>query len=136
VKPFAIWLAGFVIVVGGLAFGYHLVRQGNPDRVFVVVDGSFEMQREWDGIPDLLDELDDRRYAEFALATEKPSDRGHTWQDTLNLGQVQPYGPRDLACLVDPVCYADIIDATELLLVTNAPDTELEGLDGWTVIRP
>jgi hypothetical protein len=132
----AIWLGAFLIVVGGFALGYHTIRQGSPDRVFVVVDGSFEMQREWDGIPDLLDELDDRRYAEFAIASEKPSDRGHTWRDSLDLGAIVPYGPRDLACLLDPVCYPDINDATELLIVTNASDTELEGLDGWTVIRP
>lgn len=135
-KALAIWLVGFVVVIGGLALGYHLMRQGSPDRVFVVVDGSFEMQRFWDEVPDLLDGLDDRRYAEFALASEKPSDRGHSWQATLDLGAIVPYGPRDLACLVEPVCYPEINDATELVIVTNAPDADLAGLDGWTVVRP
>jgi hypothetical protein len=136
VKPLAIWFSAFVIVVGGLAVGYHLFRQGSPDRVFVIVDGSFEMQREWEGIPELLDQLDDRRYAEFALASEKPTDRGHSWQATLELGEIVPYGPRDLGCLSEPVCYPEINEATELLLVTNASEPEVAGLTEWTLVRP
>lgn len=135
-KALAIWLAGFVLVVGGLSAGYHFFRDGNPARILVVVDGSFEMQRDWDGVVEALDSIDDRRYAQFALATEKPSDPGHGWQSTLELGAISAYGPRDFSCLQEPICDPKAGEASELILITNAPDSDLAALDDWTVIRP
>jgi hypothetical protein len=130
VKPLAIWFGVFVVVVGGFFFGYDRVREANPDMVFVVVDSSFPMEQDWRSVQGVLDGLDDRRYAEFALATEKESIHG--WRSRLSLGAVAPYAPRDLT----GIDYPEMDEATELVLVTNAPDSELAGFDTWEIVRP
>lgn len=129
-KPLAIWLGVFVIVIGGFFFGYDRFRDANPDRVFVLVDSSFGMEPDWRSVQGVLDQLDDRRYTEFALATEKESIHG--WRSRLSLGAVAPYAPRDLT----DIDYPEIDEATELILVTNAAESELTGFEAWEIVRP
>ena len=80
-KPFVIWLAGIAIVFGVFAVVTNLVR--GTDRVFVVVDSSFAMTEVWNQVPAELNDLDNERYAEFALATEK--ELVHSWSPGLTL---------------------------------------------------
>jgi hypothetical protein len=66
-----------VVVFGVFAFLANTVRE--TDEVFVLVDSSFAMQDVWTRVAVELDRIDDDRYSEFALATEKSpvqSDRG------------------------------------------------------------
>lgn len=129
-KPLAIWLGVFVVVVGGFFFGYDRFRAANPDRVFVLVDSSFQMEQDWRSVQGTLDDLDDRRYAEFALATEK--EPIHGWRNRLSLGAVAPYAPRELT----GISYPEMSEATELVLVTNAAESELVGFENWEIVRP
>ena len=131
-KPLAIWFGIFALVFGAVAIGYHLQRDGDPDQVLVVVDSSFEMESVWRQVPDELDELDDERYSEFALATEKQLI--HTWAPELRLGQVTPFAPRDFSSLTSGE-FDEVDGATELVLITNAPVDETEDLDGWRIVR-
>jgi hypothetical protein len=132
-KAFVIWLL-LVAALFGLAAGvYHLMRSGDPERVFVVVDSSFPMEEDWDEVAPVLDELDDDRYGEFALATEKNA--VHSWEDELVLAGVSAYAPRDLTKLAKPDAYPEMAEADRLVLVTNAPPAETEQLTDWEIIQ-
>ena len=87
--------------------------RGDTGRVFVLVDSSFPMESVWDQVGDELDEIDDQRFSEFALATEKA--RVHSWSDDLRLGAVTPFAP----CGFDDVAgYTEIGEADNLILIT------------------
>ncbi len=133
-KPLAIWLSAFLVIVGGLAVGYHFVRQANPEQVFVLIDSSFEMEREWSRLPGVLADLEGDRYAEFALFTEKQ--RVHGWASALTLdNSISAWGPRDLTG-IDSSTYPELGDASKRVLISNAPDSELAGFSDWTILRP
>ncbi len=131
-KPLAIWFGAFALVFGAFAVGYHFLREGDPDQVLVVVDSSFDMESVWRQIPDQLDDLDNGRYSEFALATEKQLI--HSWSPELRMGAVTPFAPRDFTSLTSGE-FDEIEEASELVLITNASDAETDELDGWRVVR-
>lgn len=131
-KAFAFWLAGFVIVFGGLALIINAVR--STERVFVVVDSSFPMTQVWDRVPQELDRLDDRRFTEFALATEK--DLIHTWSPRLDLAGTNPFAPCDFDEIED---HAEVDEADELILITTSGSCDTSGLtEAWdiTMLEP
>lgn len=127
-KPLAIWVIGFVVVIGVFALVVNVVR--DTSRVFVVVDGSFPMNGVWNQVPDELDKIDDRRYSEFALATEKSL--VHSWSDRLRLGAVSPFAP----CGFDEaVGYTEIAEADDLILITTpASCTTADQFTDWEII--
>ncbi len=131
-KPFAIWLALTLVVFGIFGTVYHLYRSANPTKVLVVVDSSFPMDAAWDRVPDELDQIGDKRYAEFSLVTEK--ERIHSWSSTLEPGTVEkvdPYAPRNW----DGLDYPEIEEAEEIYLLTNAGRSETEQFRGWKIVR-
>jgi hypothetical protein len=130
VKPFAVWLGAVAVVFGVVAGGYHMMRQGDPDRVFVVVDTAFDMDEVWRQVPGVLDGLDNDRYTEYALATDKGS--VHGWQSELRLNSTTPYAPRNLTAIT---AYPEVAEASKLILVTNAAPGEIAGLSGWEIVR-
>lgn len=127
-KAFAYWLAGFVVVFGGLALIINAVRE--TERVFVVVDSSFPMTEVWDQVPAQLDRLDDERYTEFALATEKRL--VHTWGTRLDLAGTAPFAP----CDFDEVeTFPEVAEADELILITTAGSCDTSDLtEAWNII--
>ncbi len=128
-RAFAIWLAAFVVVFGAFAFITNNTREF--DEVFVLVDSSFEMQDVWTRVPGELDRLDDDRYAEFALATEKSI--VHGYQERLRIGDVVPFAPCDTDQLER---YAQIETADRLVMVTREGSCLTEGLEGdWEIIE-
>jgi hypothetical protein len=129
-KALAIWFGILGIVFGALFAGYHLMRSANPAQVFVVVDSSYEMQQVWRRVPAALDEIDGRRYAQFALATEKGI--VHGWSDELNLGPITPYAPRDLSAVG---AFPESNEAAERILITNAAGAATTGLADWSIVR-
>lgn len=133
-KAFFSWLAITLAAFGGLGGGYHLALQGNPHRVLVVVDSSFAMKPDWSRIPRVLDRIDNERYAQFALATEKGP--VHGYGSRLDAGRLTPYAPRDFSRLDSLENTPELADADEYVLVTNASASETGGLSGWTIIRP
>jgi hypothetical protein len=132
VKALVIWLGIAVAVFGTFSVGYHLWRTSHPDRVLVVVDSSFPMETAWSQVPTELDDLDDRRYGEFALVTEKQA--VHTWSDELDIGDVTPFAPRDFDLFATDSPYAEFEEATEVILLTNAEPSEVEDITDWTVV--
>lgn len=128
-KSLAIWFAGFVVVFGTFAVAYHFVREGSPERVFVVVDSSFTMEAVWREVPGALDELDDERYAEFALATEK--EHIHTWESGLSLPDVTPFAPCDFDEILG---YQEVAEADDLVLITTAGSCDTTAFAEWRII--
>jgi hypothetical protein len=127
VKALAFWLAGFVVVFGGLALIINAVRA--TERVFVVVDSSFPMTRVWDQVPGELDRLDDQRYTEFALATEK--NLVDSWGSSLDLGSVNPFAPCGFDEIED---YTEVGEADELILITTSGSCETDSLtEPWNI---
>lgn len=133
-KAFFSWLAVTLVAFGGLGGSYHLVLNSNPHRVLVVVDSSFGMKPDWNRVPRILDKIDNQRYSQFALATEKGP--VHGYKRRLEAGRMTPYAPRDFSLLDSLDNALELADADEYILVTNAPAGEIGGLGGWTVVRP
>lgn len=130
-KPLAIWLAGFGLLFGLYGGISHTVRSNDPEQILVVVDSSFPMTEVWDQVASELDRIDDRRYAEFALATEKRPI--HSWAAKLTLGAIDPFAP----CGFDEVAaYPAVAEADEVVLITAEASCDRSGLPaGWTVIE-
>lgn len=126
-KPLAVWVIGFLVVFGVFALVVSIVR--DTGRVFVVVDSSFPMRRVWNQVPGQLDEIDDQRFSEFALATEKAT--VHSWSDNLRLGAVTPFAP----CGFDDVAaYTEIGEADKLILITTPASCPTNQFADWTII--
>ena len=126
-KPFAFWAIGLLVVFGVFALALNIVR--DTSRVFVVVDSSFPMERVWDQVADELDRIDDGRYSEFALATEKSS--VHSWSDQLRIGAIRSFAP----CGFDEVAaYPEIGDADDLILITTQGSCSTDQFSDWEII--
>ena len=126
-KPLAFWVVGLLVVLGGFVVIVNLVRE--TSRVLVVVDSSFPMTQVWDRVPGELDEIDDQRYSEFALATEKSL--VHSWSPELRLGPVTPFAPCDFG---DIAAYTEIADAEDLILITTSTSCSTEAFSDWSII--
>lgn len=127
-RPLAIWIIVVGVLLGAVALATTALR--DTKRVFVVVDSSFPMSTVWRRVPTTLDDIDDRNYTEFALATEKSS--VHTWDGQLRLGSVEAFAPCDFD---DITAYPEVQDADELILITTAASCDTSGLAGWTIIN-
>jgi hypothetical protein len=129
VKPLAIWIAVVAAVFGGFAVVTNLSR--DTERVFVVVDSSFQMQPVWSDVRRELDRIDDADYSEFALATEK--DPIHSWQAALELVGVEPFAP----CTFDGIDqYPEASEADELILITTSTNScDTAALGDWQIIQ-
>ena len=136
-KPLAIWLAVVVVVFGG----YALIASGTRDTkmVYVFVDSSNPMQPVWRKVTRELDRLDDRDHTEFALAEgqRQRSRLVHSYQSTLDLGNVTPFAPCSFA---DVDTFPEAADADEKILITTAVSTANPACDtttlvGWDVIE-
>lgn len=133
-RAFAIWLLITLAGFGGLGGGYHLSLSSDPHRVLVVVDSSFAMKPDWHLVPRALDRIEKRRYAQFALATEKGPVHGYGRR--LDEGRLTPYAPRDFSNLETLDAAPELAGAAEYVLITNAPPGDTGGLGGWTIVRP
>lgn len=133
-RAFFAWLTIALAAFGSAAGGYHLYLENAPRHVIVVVDASFPMRQDWARVPDLLRSLRDQRYSTFSLYTEKRPI--HSAEPAVTLGRVTPYAPRDFSKLEvwsrEPV----FEDASEVVLITNAPEAHAGVPSGWTVLRP
>ncbi len=128
-RAFAIWLAAFVVVFGAFAFITDNVRE--TEEVFVLVDSSFEMQDVWTRVAVELDRIDDERYSEFALATEKQL--VHDFQERLRIGDVVPFAPCDDEGIGR---YPQIETADRLVMITTEGSCLTEGLEGdWEIVE-
>ncbi len=132
-KPIFAWFLVATLTLGGLGGGYHYYLSQNPKKIALVVDSSYPMKAVWNQIPRLLDQLDDQRYASYALYSEKR--KIHDWATSLSAPKKLPYAPRDFSKLAEGQWTADLDQATRRILVTNASVDETSSLDGWEVIR-
>lgn len=126
-KSLAIFVAGLVIVFGAFAIITSIVR--DTGRVFVAVDSSFPMVEVWSQVPGALDDIDNQRFSEFALATEK--ELVHSWRDSLKLGSTTPYAPCDFS---EIEAYDEIEAADELILITTTSSCSTDAFAAWKVI--
>ncbi|MFQ5973839.1 MAG: hypothetical protein ACE5Q3_16050 [Alphaproteobacteria bacterium] len=133
-KAFATWLLGTLAAFAILSGSYHTSLSDNPRKVLVIVDSSFPMEPVWHRVRERLKELDDQRYSEFALFTEKS--RIHGWESRLSPGRFTPYGPRRFDRLLGGPTSAEFSEANTVYLLTNAPAGEIEAFGDWEIIRP
>ena len=126
-KPLAIFVIGLAVVFGAIAVITGIVR--DTSRVFVVVDSSFPMVEVWSQVPGALDDIDDQRYSEFALATEK--ELIHSWRDSLHLDDTTPFAPCDFS---EIEAYDEIEAADELVLITTSSSCPTDAPTAWRVI--
>lgn len=126
-KPFAFWAIGLLVVFGVFALAVNVVR--DTSRVLVVVDSSFRMESVWDQVADELDRIDDGRYSEFALATEKSS--VHSWSDHLRIGAIRPFAPCDFD---EVAAYTEINEADDLILITTQGSCSTDQFSNWEII--
>ena len=126
-KPLAIFVVGLAVVFGAFAIITGIVR--DTGRVFVVVDGSFPMVEVWSQVPGALDDIDNQRFSEFALATEKGLI--HSWRDSLQLDSTTPFAPCDFS---EIEAYSEIGEADDLVLITTSSSCPTDALTTWRVI--
>jgi len=127
VKPLAFWVVGLAVALGIFVVVVNIVRE--TGRVLVVVDSSFPMTEVWDAVSDELDEIDNQRFSEFALATEKSL--VHSWSSELRLGPVTPFAP----CDFDEIAgYTEVKDADDLILITTSTSCSTEAFSDWSII--
>ncbi len=126
-KPLAFWVIGLAVALGIFVAVVNVVRE--TGRVLVVVDSSFPMAEVWNRVPSELDEIDEQRYSEFALATEKSL--VHSWSQELRLGAVTAFAPCDFD---EITTYTEVADADELILITTSTSCSTEAFSDWTII--
>ncbi len=129
-KALLMWATGVIVAFGALAGVTNATR--GTEQVFVVVDTSFEMQGKEARVTAELDRIDDRDYAEFALATVARLSSGvHGYQDELDWEVVEAVGP----CSFDDIeSFPEASSADERILITSVASCDTSGLDGWTII--
>ena len=133
-KPFIIWLGLTLGIFSACSGAYHLYLTQNPRKIFVAVDSSFQMNAVWQRVPAALAAIEQQRYAQFALATEK--NRIHGWSPRLQLGTLVPYAPRDFSKLEGGTEYQEMADAAQKYLITTMLDAaQTEKLRGWQLIQ-
>lgn len=121
-------------VFGACSGAYHLYLTQNPRKIFVAVDSSFQMNAVWQRVPETLSAIEQQRYAQFALATEKT--RIHGWSPRLQLGTIVPYAPRDLSKLEGGAGYPEMADAAQKFLITTMLDAaQTEKFHDWHTIQ-
>ena len=135
-KSLAIWTTGVIVAFAALAGVTTATR--DTEQVFVVVDTSFEMLGKEARVTAELDRIDDREYAEFALATvARRSGEVHGYQDEFDWVSVEPAGP----CSFDDLAsFAEASSADERILITSvfardAPSCSTSELSDWTIIE-
>ncbi|MGI9336036.1 MAG: hypothetical protein ACR2RL_23055 [Gammaproteobacteria bacterium] len=132
-KPFAVWLAAAIGAFAAFGGGYHMHLESSPRRVVVLVDTSYPMRTSWQAVAGQLANLEERRYTQFSLFTEKG--KIHGWNARLRPGDVAPYAPRNLDKLSNPGHQPEFTEADDRILITNADAAELPGPSGWDILR-
>ena len=133
-KPFIIWLSITLGAFGACSGAYHLYLTQNPRKIFVAVDSSFQMNAVWQRVPATLTTIEQQRYAQFALATEK--NRIHGWSPRLQLGTLVPYAPRNFSKLEGGTEYPEIAEAAQKYLITTKLDAaQTAKLRDWRMIQ-
>ena len=132
-KAFLLWLGLSFVAFAAAGIGYHIYLGDNPHRTFVAVDDSHDMKRVWNQVPAVLGRLNAARYTQYALATTKA--RVHGWQPEIELGALTPIAPRNLSRLTGGERFPEIGVADRRIFLTNAPDTALQALEGFEIIR-
>lgn len=126
-KQFAIWLAIFLLLFGGLSGFYHFYLSSTPQRVLVAIDVSESMNDYKLQIHDKLDFLRQRKYTEFAVITNSTSKKYqllHDWQtalDTDQISQINMYTNLELSGFLEN---EKIRQADEIIFVTNSKHTD------------
>jgi hypothetical protein len=132
-RAFGRWLMLALCLFGLAAGGYHVYLGLHPKRVLVIVDTSYPMSVVWEQVPSALASLEGSRYTEFALASDKG--RIHGWRSTLDLGRSVPYAPRNLKDLRQQLQSPELGEASEIVLITNAPEKDLPASMGWKIVH-
>ena len=133
-KPFLLWLSITLSIFGACSAAYHLYLTQNPRKILVAVDSSFQMNAVWQRVPVTLTSIQQQRYAQFALVTEKA--RIHSWSPSLQLGTLVPYAPRDFSKLERDTEYPEMAEAFQKYLITTMIDAaQMARLRDWRVIQ-
>ncbi len=131
-KTFFTWIAIHCAIFGLCAGGVHWYLSGYPKQVLVAVDASYSVKPFWRRVKQEIKNIgDSNRYATFALVTAKH--KVHGWQKDLQLGTTLSYGPRRLQDLLTDGRYAEMREADEKILITNASPAELKEFDDWVL---
>lgn len=134
-KPLAIWAAGVVATFAALAGVTTATR--DTEQVFVVVDTSFFMEDVLRRVPAELDRIDDRNYAEFALATVRDTETEsiHGYRSDFDWVEGDAFRP----CSFEDIdSFPEASSADERILITSeesASSCSTSELDGWTIIE-
>ncbi len=120
-QAFLLWCVLAIGLYSGLGAAYHAYLTSHPRKILIALDTSYPMRPVWEQVHAMVQALPQPRYSECSVITDKG--RLHGWQPVPQLGNVQPYAPRDLTKLLDTQQYPEITAADTVYVVTNAPDT-------------
>lgn len=132
-KPFLVWLAFAVAILGGVSVGSHLYLSESQHRILIGVDASFPMRDVWDKVPGVIKTIEGGRYSVYSLITDKGL--VHDWSAKPRLNTFSPYGPRNINKILSENSYRQIDESSERYLITNANENDITDLSGWELIR-
>ena len=125
-KRFIVFISIFVVVIGAFAVFTNYFMAGSPKKILIAIDSSYSMNNSWTIINDRLKEYKDAKYTKFSLITDKFLI--HSWENELKiqkLGNIKPYGPKDISVFLDTIKFHELKDADEIIIVTDEKDTKI-----------
>ena len=132
-RPLFFWLLAAILGFSILTGSYHFQLLEHPRQLLVIVDASQPMAADWQAIEPMLNQLNQRRYTVFSLATEK--DLVHDWSSYLALGLTRPRAGRDFSRLRSRT-HLDLDSNPEVLFITNAEPLLTAEFSDWHIVRP
>jgi hypothetical protein len=136
-KQFFIFLIIFVILITGFFVFSHFYLEANSKKIIIAIDSSFTMNSSWSQVLEELAVFEKYKYTSFALITDKVVI--HTWDKELKpykIGNIKPYGPRDLTVFLDSTKFPEIKKADQIIILTNETDLSIFSKDQrYKIIR-
>jgi ribonucleotide monophosphatase NagD (HAD superfamily) len=138
-KAFALWAGILVACYAGLGATTHLTQSVTEEKILIAIDVSGSLDEAKARLPQALEFLKSRRYAQYKIVTNSPNHSLRVlqeWSDRLDLAPVERiamYTTLDLKTLLE---LDDVKTADVVVFVTNASDTSaLSGVPRSKIVR-
>ena len=121
-RRFIAWFALAVAGYGAFAAVHHGSFANSPRKVLVGIDTSSQMDGSARDLRLALERIGGERYALFSVVVDKGR-RIHSWEAAPRLDQTPVfYGDRQLEVFADASSLAEMQEADEFVLVSNAQE--------------
>jgi hypothetical protein len=138
-KAFVLWAGILVACYAGLGATTHLTQSVTEEKILIAIDVSVSLDEAKARLPQALEFLKSRRYAQYKVVTNSLNHSSRVlqeWSDRLDLApveQIKMYTTLDLKTFLE---MDDVKTANFIVFVTNAEDTSvLAGVPRSKIVR-